>query len=90
MIVYAFTPDGAFVVGDKETGLTSYSYPNSINADSAKKCPEKTATEIAWQENTLANELMAQKFLISRKNDDKRNWERLNKAEEEGTARRIK
>jgi hypothetical protein len=46
VIVHKLLPDGGFVCGDTETRITSYAYPTSTHATSAKRNPTKVAAEM--------------------------------------------
>ncbi|MCW2242223.1 hypothetical protein [Azospirillum canadense] len=49
-ILYMHTPEGGFLAGDTETGLTSYAYPTSSDATKAKRNPAKVAAEMMANE----------------------------------------
>ena len=72
-VVYRLLPDGAFICGDRATGVTVYSYPNSIYARMAKARPASTAVEML--ECAVAN-LPASRHDES----DARRWAILNEA----------
>ncbi len=49
-ILYKFDQNGGFVVGDTETGLTSYAYPTSAAANRAKRDGGRVATSMMANE----------------------------------------
>ncbi|UKJ74527.1 hypothetical protein [Azospirillum brasilense] len=49
-ILFMHTPEGGFLAGDTETGLTSYAYPTSTHATRARNHPGKVAAEMMTSE----------------------------------------
>ncbi|NUB25743.1 hypothetical protein [Azospirillum brasilense] len=49
-ILFMRTPEGGFLAGDTETGLTSYAFPTSTHATRARKHPAKIAAEMMASE----------------------------------------
>lgn len=74
MIVYNLLPDGGFVCGDTQTRATSYAYPSSIHAVSARKRPAKVAIEMIEQANDWLN---AHDVCSTTANYNLRNWNEL-------------
>ena len=70
-VVFKMLPDGGFVAGDTVSRLTSYAYPSSPHAETAKKHPRGAAS------NMLANEEQHYRALNSVKEYDARNWKIL-------------
>lgn len=64
-VVYALLPDGGFVAGETESGLTMYAAAHSINASAANTRPRKIA------------EAMIHGCLGGPQPGDKDNWRRL-------------
>jgi hypothetical protein len=70
-IIFKLLSDGAFVAGDTESGMTTYAYPTSTNAEAAKKHPERQS-------------IYAQSMIDSQRRNngigadyDDANWQRL-------------
>ena len=72
MIVLGFTADGGFVAGDTVTKRTSYAYPTSIHATTAKRHPIETAREMMAQAN--GDQLYNSKVCVEY---HERNWQAL-------------
>lgn len=73
-IKFKILPDGGFVAGDTESGLTSYAYPSSPYAISARKNPAKVAATMIRGEGALSRT-----YSEHAKEYDRKNWETLNK-----------
>ena len=70
-IVCGFDEDGGFIAGDTVTGRTSYAYPTSFHATTAKRSAVRTAVRMMRQENENTCRCQhADQY-------DARNWARL-------------
>ena len=72
-IVFKMLEDGAFVAGDRGSGMTSYAYPSSPHANVAKKHPKAVA------EDMLGSERQDFRNIQAIKEYDRKNWETLEK-----------
>lgn len=72
--IFAMLDDGAFVAGDRDSGMTSYAYPSSPHALVAKSYPKMIA------EDMLSSERMSYRSVPAAKEYDLRNWARLRDA----------
>lgn len=70
-VAYRRLPDGAFVAGDRRTGITSYAYPTSEHATRARREPLSVAVEM------LSGEMPSVRVLPTVKQYDGNNWEKL-------------
>jgi hypothetical protein len=59
MIVYKLLDDGGFVCGDTETRLTSYAYPTSTYAGTAKRNPLVVAEKMVQRERRYGGKFEA-------------------------------
>jgi hypothetical protein len=73
-IMYKILPDGSFVAGDSESGLTSYAYPSSEYATKARRNPTEVASAMIKSEGVLSRT-----YSEYAKEYDRKNWETLNK-----------
>lgn len=75
-IHYKLLPDGGFVAGDDVSGLTSYAYPSSVYADSARRRPLTVAKQM------LAGEALTPytRNVEAVREYDARNWATLKAA----------
>ena len=70
-IVFGFDDVGGFIAGDTVTGRTSYAYPSSHHAVTAKRSAVRTAVQMMRQENENTCRCQhADQY-------DARNWARL-------------
>ena len=68
-IIHMHDKDGAFVAGDTQTGVTSYSYPSSANAAQATRAGAKVAEAVLSAQVRFG--------LYDERSYDLRNWNRL-------------
>jgi hypothetical protein len=68
MIVYKLDERGGFTAGDTETGITSYAYPSSVWAVTARSKPMKAAQLMISMERECMHESDYAKAY------DARNW----------------
>ena len=70
-VVYKLLKNGGFVAGDAESGVTSYAYPTSPYALTAKKHPKAVAEEmLEFEQVNFRSSETIQEY-------DQRNWARL-------------
>lgn len=50
-MAWRLTSDGAFICGDKRTGVTAYAYPTSEHAHNAKRHARRTAEAMLKAQN---------------------------------------
>lgn len=53
MVKFKLLADGGFVAGDTFTEKTSYAYPTSTHATTARRLPERVALEMVQSANRL-------------------------------------
>lgn len=70
-IAYRLLPDGGFVCGDTQTGLTSYAYQTSTHAERARRHPKLVAREMCGAEDAIC------RVLPSVRGADARHWQIL-------------
>lgn len=73
-VIFATLPDGAFVAGDRDSGMTAYAYPGSPHAMMANKHARLIA------EDMLRSERMSYRSVPAVKDYDLANWHRLRDA----------
>lgn len=72
-IVFGFDGSGGFTAGDTVTGRTSYAYPTSFHATTAKRSAVRTAMQMMEDENALGDWRDAPEYRAK----DARHWEVL-------------
>lgn len=78
MILYGHDKHGGFVVGDSDSGITSYSYPTSGHAEFARKNAELVARSLIAEEIVFRHIVMSRRDLAEHiASYDTRNWDLL-------------